>query len=211
MEQRIRLNAEVKCDDGDAGWLDRLVVDPTHRRVTHLVVRLHDGSRKVVPESALAETHLEWLKLGMDRATLQAQPDFVTTDYLLPSSEWEPPAGYTHADLLWPSHQAPTITEDVSPGPLPIEHHLVLPGEWEVTRGMRVFCSDKECGTVAEVLMDPENGKAHGFLVRRGFLFLRDVAIPMGWIAGLGADGLHLKMTARQVEELAREFPVEPA
>lgn len=209
METRIRMNAEIKCDDADCGWLDRVVVDPVKRLITHLVVRLHDGVRHVVPESAIAEIHLEWIKLSLTCAEVRTMPPFSVTDYSLPSADWSPLVGFTHADVLWPSDYAPTLTADISPGPLPVEHHATPPGEWEVTKGMRVFCADRECGRIEDVILDPEAGKAHGFVVRRGFLFTRDVAIPMGWVAGMDADGLHLKMTARQVEELATYFPPE--
>lgn len=204
---RIRMNAEVKCDDEDCGHIDKVVIDPTHRRVTHLVIRLHDGTRKIVPSTTIAEAHEDWIHLGMGCQALRAAPPFSETDYSLPSSDWGPPEGYRHTDILWPSDYAATLTSDISPGPLPIEHVNVAPGEEVVSAGDRVFCTDKECGNVADLLFDPDTEKALGFVVRRGFLFARDVAIPMGWIDHIEQDGVHLKMTAQQVEELAEYFP----
>ncbi|MBO9541658.1 PRC-barrel domain-containing protein [bacterium] len=204
---RIRMNAEVKCDGEDCGHIDRVVIDPAHRMVTHLVIRLHDGERKVVPSTAIAEAHEDWIHLGVDCPTLKAFPPYSETDFSLPSAEWGPPTGYKHADILWPSHYAQTLSWNISPGPLPIEHVNVPPDEAIVSAGDRVFCTDKQCGHVADLLFDPDTEKALGFVVRRGFLFARDVAIPMGWIDHVEADGIHLKMTAEQVEELAENFP----
>jgi hypothetical protein len=168
---------------------------------------LNDGERKIVPSTAIAEAHEDWIHLAMDCQTLKAAPPFAETDFSLPSSEWPAPAGIRHVDILWPSDYARTLTSDISPGPLPIEHVNVPPNEAIVSAGDRVFCTDKECGHVADLLFDPDTEKAMGFVVKRGFLFARDVAIPMGWIDHVEADGIHLKMTAEQVTELAEYFP----
>lgn len=204
---RIRLNAEVKCDGVDCGHIEKVVIDPENREVTHLVVCLNDGERKVVPSTAIAEAHEDWIHLGMDCAAIEASPPFSVTDFSLPSAEWGPPTGYQHADILWPSHYAQTLTWDISPGPLPIEHLNVPPDEEIVSAGDRVFCTDRQCGHVADLLFDPDTEKALGFVVKRGFLFVRDVAIPMGWIDRVEEDGVHLKMTSEQVAELAEYFP----
>ena len=45
---RLDLGCPVHCSDGDFGELADVVIDPTTRRVTHLVVQPHDGAAKAV-------------------------------------------------------------------------------------------------------------------------------------------------------------------
>lgn len=204
---RIRMKAGIKCDDGECGHLERVVIDPGHRQVTHLVVRTRQGELRVIPAALIAEAHFDWLHVRLTGAELEAAPRLSEVDFSLPSADWTPPGDLRHADVLWPSDYAPTLTHDVSPGPLPVEHVNVPADEATIAAGARVFCSDHECGRIADVVLDPDTDKALGFVVRRGFLFKRDVEIPLGWIDRVEADGVHLKMTARQVEELAEHFP----
>lgn len=204
---RIRMKAAIKCEEAECGHLERVVIDPLHRQVTHLVIQTTGGDLRVVPASVIAEAHHDWIHVRLTGEALSMAPRFSEVDFSLPSAEWSPPGDLGHADILWPSDHAPTLTEDVSPGPLRVEHRNVPSGEAVVSAGDRVFCSDKECGRIADVVMDPDTDKALGFVVRRGFLFRRDVEIPLGWIDRVADDGVHLKMTAQQVEELAEHFP----
>lgn len=206
---RVRIDADVKCTDRDGGQVDRVIIDPQRRRITHWVIRLNSGERVVIETSRIAEAQKDWIKLDMSYEELRAAPLFLFTDYSLPSAEWSPMEGYRHADVLWPSHQAKYLNSDLSPGPLPIEHEAITPEEREVAEGSRVHCRDRECGRVSEVLLSPETQKALGFIIRRGFLFHRDVSIPMGWIERIDSEGVHLKMTSKQVDELAQHFPRE--
>lgn len=204
---RIRMKAAIKCGETECGHLERVVIDPENRRLTHLVVQTRGGEWRVIPASAIAEAHYDWIHVRLTCEALETAPAFAEVDFSLPSAEWRPPGELSHADILWPSDYARTLTQDLSPGPLPVEHVNVPPTEAMVASGDRVFCSDHECGRIADLVMDPDSDKALAFVVRRGFLFKRDVEIPMGWIDRVAPDGVHLKMTAQQVEELAQHFP----
>ena len=48
---RLELGRPVRCSDGPFGELVDIVIDPTKKRVTHLVVRAHglDGVSRLVP------------------------------------------------------------------------------------------------------------------------------------------------------------------
>jgi sporulation protein YlmC with PRC-barrel domain len=47
---RLELGSPVNCTDGPFGELAEIVIDPTKRRVTHLVVEPHGGEALVVPQ-----------------------------------------------------------------------------------------------------------------------------------------------------------------
>lgn len=204
---RIRMKAAIKCDDAECGHLERVVIDPQHRQVTHLVIHTTDGDLKVIPASLIAEAHYDWIHVRLTCEALAAAPPYSEVDFFLPSEDWTPPGELHHADILWPSDAAKAFAPFHTPGPLLVEHVNVPPDDAVVTKGDRVFCSDRECGNVADVVMDPDTDKALGFVVARGFLFKRDVEVPLGWIDRVEADGVHLKMTAEQVEELSKHFP----
>ncbi|HEY9854517.1 MAG TPA: PRC-barrel domain-containing protein [Stenomitos sp.] len=208
---RIRIKAAIKCEDAECGHLERVVIEPVHRQVTHLVVHTPQGNYRVIPASLVSEAHYDWIHVRLTCEALEAAPPYSEVDFSLPSAEWSPPGDLQHADVLWPSDYAANVGATLSPfhtqAPLRIEHVNVPPNEAIVSEGDRVFCADRECGHVADVVMDPDSEKALGFVVRRGFLFKRDVEIPLGWIDHVEADGIHLKMTAEQVEELAENFP----
>lgn len=207
MELRIHMDAEVKCDGEDCGRLERVVLDPARRIVTHLVVRLHDGERRVVGTELIAEAHADWIHLHLSCERLREMPPYLETDFCLPSPDWAPPHGYAQCDVLWPGGHALDPVWDPARAPLSVEHHNVPASELEVSGGERVFCQDRECGRVADLVMDPVTDRAQGFVIRRGFLFARDVEVPMGWIESVDEAGVHLKMTAEQLEALAKHFP----
>lgn len=208
MHARIRLGAEVLCDGGKGGHLDGVVLDPEHRHVEHLVIRGPDAHRHVIPAQLIAEAHHDHVKLAMTPDELVAAPRYRATDLSLPGSPHAPPSALDPDELLVPM-EGDRSTIPVPTPPQPVEHLAVPSGGIAVEAGTPVHCTDQACGHVAEVLFDPVTAHAAGLLVRRGFAWARDVELPMGWLDHADEAGLHLKMTAQQVDELARYYPRE--
>ncbi|MNK45618.1 hypothetical protein D3C87_643830 [compost metagenome] len=88
-----------------------------------------------------------------------------------------------------------------------IEHHHIPDGEIELKAGIPVLCSDGECGEIDQLLIDPEQERATGFIVRKGFFFTHDVAVPLSWVRALDVDGVHLKASRDQLTKLERNWP----
>ncbi len=106
-----RIGGNVFTDDAQLGSLERVVIDPLTRRVTHLVV---EGSfepprdweasppkRRVIPAShVIVATSFETV-LDLDRKTAARFPEYWDEEYVAPPKDWEPPFDYQREDVLF--------------------------------------------------------------------------------------------------------------
>lgn len=201
LDAAMRFDAEVRCLDGRCGRLARIVLDPRTRAVTHLVIRLPDGRSVVLPMAWVGSATGEALALKVASDELRDLPDFVTTDFCLPAVDLAHPYGEGCALIRLPDLGV------FDAGVLPIEHRAIPPGEVALQEGMPVLCSDGSCGRVDEVLLDPDQAHASAFVVRKGFLFARDVTVPLSWVSGIDEEGVHLKANRDQLRNLERYWP----
>ena len=199
--ESLRLDAEVRCLDGRCARLHRVVLAPQTSNVTHLVVRLRDGREVVVPMGMVGQLAPDAITLKVASDDLKDLPDFISTDYCLPTTDMQHPFGEGCALMPLPDLGV------FNPGPLRIEHHHVPPGEVELTEGLPVVCADGDCGRIDQILIDPDLSKATGFVVRKGFIFTHDVSVPLSWVSGIDSDGVHLKATRDQLSKLERNWP----
>lgn len=201
LDAAMRFDAEVRCLDGRCGRLARIVLDPQTRAVTHLVIRLQDGRDVVLPMAWVGAATGEALSLKVASDELRDLPDFISTDFCLPSVDLAHPYGEGCALIRLPDLGV------FDPGVLPIEHRAIPPGEVALKEGMPVLCSDGSCGRIGEVLLDPDHVHASAFVVRKGFLFARDVTVPLSWVSDVDDDGVHLKASRDQLTKLGRNWP----
>ncbi|MNR92318.1 PRC-barrel domain protein [compost metagenome] len=197
----LRFDAEVRCLDGRCGRLRRVVLDPRTADVTHLVIRIGDGRDVVMPMAMVGCLTADAITLKVASDELKDLPDYLSTDYCLPTSDITHPYGEGCAILPLPDLGV------FNPGPLRIEHHHIPDGEIELKAGIPVLCSDGECGEIDQLLIDPEQERATGFIVRKGFFFTHDVAVPLSWVRALDVDGVHLKASRDQLTKLERNWP----
>jgi len=200
-EASLRFDAEVRCLDGRCGRLHRIILSPQSANVTHLVIRLGDGREVVMPMSLVGHLAPDAITLKVASDELKDLPDFVDTDYCLPTVDVQHPFGESCTLMPLPDLGV------FNPGPLRIEHHQVPAGEVELKEGLPVLCADGDCGRIDQVLIDPDQEKATGFVVRKGFFFTHDVSVPLSWVSGVDDDGVHLKATRDQLSKLERNWP----
>jgi len=197
----LRFDAEVRCLDGRCGRLRRVVLDPQSAGVTHLIIRIGDGRDVVMPMAMVGCLTADAITLKVASDELKDLPDYLSTDYCLPTSDITHPYGPGCAILPLPDLGV------FNPGPLRIEHHHIPDGEIELKAGIPVLCSDGACGEIDQLLIDPEAERATGFVVRKGFFFTHDVAVPLSWVSGVDVDGVHLKASRDQLTKLERNWP----
>lgn len=206
------IDAHVHIREGagerEAGRVWRVAMEPASRQVTHLVV--HQGfllGRNVVVPIAhvthMAEGHVY---LDMSEDALRRCPDFQETDFLDPEENWDYPVGYPPGGVVWPMAMGyagasgyPLMTNAVVKENIPDE-------DVTLASGTHVECVDGHCGKVERVLVDDTTNQMTGFVIKKGFFFTRDVKAPMSWIDHVDHDAVHLKLTKRQVEEMAEYF-----
>ena len=209
-------NANVVTGDGkSAGRIDRVVLDPVTKQVTHAVVRkgLLFAEDKVVPIDLIASATGEQVTLRDDAGDLQALPNFQETHYVhvkeeelggpsqkigdIPRLYWYPPMDSSlilgHLARPAPSH-------------LPRTEENIPPGTVALNEGAHVISRDyRYVGNVLQVWTDPRSGQATHLVISMGLVVKQKKLIPTTWVRSLGANEVRLVVDSRLLEEL-REY-----
>jgi len=210
--QLFRLEAEVRCADGDCGKLRTLVIRRGDDAVTHLVVEPAHGEAfgRIVPLALVdtggagtADADRGEVRLRCTRAEFERLDPAEATyfpgdeDYGNYSDGWEPAVAWpyyaTTGPLVPGALGAPgvpgTITGPVTVGTVPDE----LPGEEEVFRGDHVHATDGDIGHVLGFVIEAGSGRVTSVLLREGHLLgRRTMFIPRSAVAEVGPDGFRL-------------------
>jgi hypothetical protein len=187
------IGTTVTCTDGPGGELSRIVIDPITCSVTHLIVEPHHhhALARLVPVD-LAEPRKDQLQLRCSRAQLHDLQYAQETEFL-PVDPWM--AAYPGDDVLvWP-YYAPAQTAVV--------HERLPLGEVEIRRGEHIHASDGVIGRVHGLVVDHADQHLTHVLVEEGHLWAaKDVAIPIGALDHVDADGVHVALTKHAIAEL---------
>jgi hypothetical protein len=207
---RLDVGTAIHCSDGALGELADIVIDPTTRRVTHIVVKPHHTyqTARLVPialirrgraapividcslEEAGRLEHAEemaYLRLG-EFPVDDPQWDIQVTEMLaLPY--------YEGIDL--PSSGITTYGQGVD-----VHYDRVPKGEVEIGRHSAVAsCDAHHLGHVDGLLTDGEH--ASHIVLERGHLWgKREIAIPIGAVDRVDSDGVVLAISKDDVEQL---------
>lgn len=207
---RLDLGAEVRCSDTALGQLTDIVIDPTTRRVTHLVVEPKQGyfTPRLVPvelvgsgdaipivltctlEEAGKLDHAEeiaYLRLGefpVDDPKYDVQ---VTELLALPYYE----------GLDMPSAGVLTYDRGVD-----VRYQRVPKGEIEIRRKSPVYASDgHRLGHVDGLMV--EEGEVSHVVLEHGHLWgKREIAVPIGAVETVDEEGVKLSIAKDEVEQL---------
>jgi sporulation protein YlmC with PRC-barrel domain len=207
---RLDLGTAVRCADGDLGELSDIVIDPTTRRVTHLVVDpehqyftprlvpielVRSGDEvPIVLECTLEKVgeleHAEeiaYLRLGefpVDDPRYDVQ---VTEMLALPYYE----------GLDMPSAGVSTYGQGVD-----VRFQRVPKGEIEIRRKSPVYSSDgHHLGHVDGLVV--EGGAVAHVVLEHGHLWgKREIAVPIGAVERVDEDGVKLGLSKDDVEKL---------
>jgi sporulation protein YlmC with PRC-barrel domain len=207
---RLELGSPVNCTDGPFGELADVVIDPTKRRVTHLVVEPHGdhGKAKLLPIE-LANTEEGESPAIRVRCSLEE------------AGRLEPVEEYAYIRLgespdLEPGWDIGVESVLVQPyygyGPglgyeaVPVEydpHVSMTKGEVEIRRASEVTSADgHRLGEVDGFLVDDDDAITH-FVLERGHLWgRREVTIPINAVASVHTDSVTLTLTKDEVGEL---------
>jgi hypothetical protein len=203
-EVTLAIGAAAVCTDGFPGELKSLVVDPTARAVTHLVIEPEhaQGLARLVPldhADATAEpirlgyTEAEFKDLSPAEETLaEFVPGYEVPVQLLPPGEGWRDAGGPVAD----GETIPQIREMET---IP----LVPDAEVEESRGDQVHATDGQVGQFRGLGVNPDNGEVLYVLLKRHPWGHAELAIPIGQVSGFEA-GVQLSISKQEVKDLAR-------
>jgi sporulation protein YlmC with PRC-barrel domain len=203
MSAEFTMGATATCTDGFCGVVRRTILDPAAGTVTHLVVepRHRTGSGRLVPVE-LVDTTAGEIRLRCTLAEfsgLDPAEEIEFADYG-GYSQTEPASGFGGVGGFGMSGTGSGIGLGASQ-PILVNHAIPL-GETEVERHERVHAVDGEIGQVEGFVVNRADNTVTHVLLREGHPWGRkQVAIPVDAIASV-ADGIRLKITKRQVEDL---------
>jgi len=193
---QFTIGAELRCSDGCCAAVTRVVIDPVARAVTHLVIEPKQrwGLGRLVPLD-LVDTTGDELRLRCSGPELEKLPAAEETQFLPGISGYE---GYGPGDLMsWPYYG---LGGNVAQ---PVVYDKVPLGEVAVRRGERVHATDGDIGRVQGLVIDPRDRHVTHVLLQEGHLWGRkEVAIPISAVVGVGAEGIQLRVTKHDVQEL---------
>jgi sporulation protein YlmC with PRC-barrel domain len=189
------IGSEVSCSDGVCGRLERVVVDPVAKALTHLVVEPKHGSGvgRLVPVDLVNSAGQE-VNLRCATAEFDALERAEETQFLLGASgQW----GYGQGQIMsWPYYGVGMGgigggmgVGNMNAGPQVIARDRVPVGEVELRRGEHVHATDGAIGRVQGLVVDPADHHVTHVLVDEGYLWgKKEVAIPIGVVV-TGVDG----------------------
>ena len=201
----VTIGADVSCTDGDCGTVTRVVVDPVARTVTHLVVepKHRIGLGRLVPldlvDATAGEIRLHCTLAEFEKLDSAEETEFVPGTYGY--------AAYGPEQIIsWPYYGlgGVGVSGDALGGISQTATYDTVPlGEVEVRRGEHVHATDGSIGRVQGLVIDPRNHHVTHVLLQAGHLWgSREVAIPIGSVSGVDAEGIKLSVTKQQVQDL---------
>lgn len=211
---KLSKDMTVYTRDGEqAGQIDRVVLDPQTREVTHVILR--EGwlfpTDVVVSMDMLRQTDANTLELTIEEDDLEALPEFAEQNYLLlqPSEvprgpgfagnlpamfRWYVPAGsgVPGGDMpigkeLRQRENEPSIPEDT----IPIESDAPVKTSDGAT-----------AGRVKQVYTDPDNDETTHFLVEVGLLSKEHKLIPIEWVESVSKEHINLVISEASLDNL---------
>jgi sporulation protein YlmC with PRC-barrel domain len=210
---RLEIGNRVHCTDGGYGELADIVIDPLEKRVTHLVVQPEqgEGGARLVPIQLAKgrddEQHEIELECTLDKA--QGFESVHEAAYLrLGESPAEDPDWEVGVEDVLAMPYYAGLEVGPYPGELASDHvtmyyDRVPKGEVEVRRASAVISADgHSLGDVDGFVVDADKHITH-FVLERGHLWGRkEVTIPIGAVARVESDAVHVALSKDEVGAL---------
>jgi uncharacterized protein YrrD len=204
-------------DGEQVGSIDRVVINPRTKQVTHVVVRkgFLFTEDKVVPLEMVMEADNEGVMLRRDIDDLDNLPHFEETHYL-PVEEtpgrgmyeagdsrptrqyyWYPPAGVAWWGYPgWGSYVGQPDFETVTERNIP-DNTVAL------REGADVYAADGErVGGVERLFMEEGSDRATHFVISEGLIFKDKKLIPTAWVETVGEKEIHLSIESHVLENM---------
>ena len=190
------IGAEVRCSDGVCGEVERVIVDPAARTVTHLVVRV---KHRRILDRLVPVGLVETAERGSGVRLSCSVEDFRGLDPAEEKHRVTESSGFGYYAV----HAAGPAVFPVMGRPEVVTDETVPFGEVDVHRGERVHASDGEIGHVDGLVIDPGDRRVTHVLleVRHALLGHKHVTIPIDAVARVAA-GVEVNLTKQQVHDL---------
>jgi hypothetical protein len=212
----FEIHTAVSCTDGSAGKVVALIADPVARELTHIAVEPGRNVRddRLVPVGLVAAASPAGVELRCSLAELERLPEFHDVEFVPYTAD---DLGDSGAMLAWPYYELPDpmvpLVGDLGT-PLawpyhgrPGEEHPVIvdrvpSGEVEIRRNEQVHAVDGAIGRVEGLVVDNDGHITHVLLQEGHFWGKREVAIPINSVEKIEAEGIHVQLSKREIEDL---------
>ena len=202
----LTLNSTIIGSDGSEFGLDDVVIDPLSRTVTHVVLTHRRGhnTQRLVPAADL-DIGADRARVSCNEASFGDYPMVQEWDYVrfgeFPVAEpgWATGIEHVYGTAYYGADFANGWDDDQ----YTLGWHRIPAGEVEIRRRSTVRGSDgREVGTVEGFVCDDTHHVTHLVLEHGRFFGHRDITIPIGQVARLENDEVHLEMGEDEIREL---------
>ena len=208
---RLDLGTPVRCSDSPLGELADIVIDPTTRRITHLVVDPRHGiyARRLVPIALVRPGGGEQLVLDCtldEAADLEHAEEMAYLrlgEFPVEDPRWDVTVTEMLALPYYQGLDMPSAGVYGYEQGVEVRYERVPKGEVEVRRSSLVSSSDDHhIGHVEGLVVDDEQHITH-LVLEHGHLWgKRDVTIPIGAVDRVEAGTVILALTKDEVGAL---------
>jgi hypothetical protein len=211
-EVTLVIGAAAVCRDGFPGELKSLVLDPSARAVTHLVIEPEQGHgpgqglARLVPLDH-ADATAEPIELGYTEAEFKDLPAAEETlAEFVPG--YEVPVQLLPAGAGWRGAGGPVADGGTIPQIREMETIALVPQaadgtpEVEEGRGDHVRATDGDVGQFHALCIEAATGQVRQVLLRKHPWGHAEIAVPVSAVSGFDA-GVQLSITKSQVKDLA--------
>ncbi len=215
----FKSNALVVTADGqDVGRVDRLVLNPQTRRITHIVVR--QGflltEDKLIPVGMVASTNEDHVMLKATADRLGELEPFEETHYAPLTPEEQALAGYSGSAYPPPLYYYPPalLSGFAYPAdlfdPVPVTQakeagteRNTPPGTIALQEGARVLgVNEEEVGAVERVISDDHTRRITHLVLSQGLIFKQRKLIPITWVQIIHEDVVRLNVSTHMIDNL---------
>jgi uncharacterized protein YrrD len=200
----------------EAGRVDRVVINPATKEVTHLVVRkgFLFTEDKVVPIELVESASETGVTLHSQDKALSDLPAYEETFYIPveeadDATKHEVTTTYAPTMYLYPPFGAPLtgVPSGYNPGLVARVERNIPDDEVALKKGAHLYSSDdKHVGDVEEVLADSradgKDERATHVVISQGVLFKAHKLIPIDWVSEVNDNDVRLSVNARTLEAL---------
>jgi uncharacterized protein YrrD len=212
---KFKSNANVLTANGDkVGEVQRVVVDPKTKQITHVVVRkgFLFSEDKVVPINLIASATDESVRLRDDAGDLEALPEYIEKHYVLVNERElgrPQPSDAAAATYWYPPFATSVVSEQTEPAlaekPAFIERekYNIPEGTVALQEGVKVVAAnDEHVGDVEEVLTDAQADRVTHFVIAEGLLYKDKKLVPSRWVSRISAEEIQLAVSSSCLERL---------
>ena len=197
----VPINAKILCTDGKAGISKMVVINPTTKNLTAIVVE-YLGSLYLVPRKLIASAKIALIELGCTRQEL-SKMDLFEKKYFI---DVELP------DVIELLEASSYVLEPFASSfeyRIAKNQKLIPEGELAINRSNIVHAKDGRIGKIDEFAIHPKTGDITHLILREGHLWGKyEIAIPVDSITKTESSEVFLSLTKKEIARLPR-LPVE--